>query len=126
MSQNPVGWFEIYVADMNRARAFYEKCFALKLDKMDSPDKTMEMWTFPMTRDAAGAAGALIKMEGGPTGGGTSTIVYFVSDDCSVEAGRAAGAGGKVMKEKFPIGEWGFIALITDTENNVVGIHSMK
>ncbi len=126
MSQNPVGWFEIYVADMNRARAFYEKCFALKLDKMDSPDKTMEMWTFPMTRDAAGAAGSLIKMEGGPTGGGTSTIVYFVSDDCSVEAGRAAGAGGKVMKEKFPIGEWGFIALITDTENNVVGIHSMK
>jgi uncharacterized protein len=126
MSQNPVGWFEIYVADMNRARAFYENCFALKLDKMDSPDKTMEMWTFPMTRDAAGAAGALIKMEGGPTGGGTSTIVYFVSDDCSVEAGRAAGAGGKVMKEKFPIGEWGFIALITDTENNVVGIHSMK
>jgi predicted enzyme related to lactoylglutathione lyase len=126
MSQNPVGWFEIYVADMNRAKAFYEKTFAMKLDKMDSPDKTMEMWTFPMTRDASGAAGALIKMEGGPTGGGTSTIVYFVSDDCSVEAGRAAAAGGKLMKEKFPIGEWGFIALITDTESNVVGIHSMK
>ena len=24
MSVNPVGWFEIYVQDMNRAKTFYE------------------------------------------------------------------------------------------------------
>ena len=27
MNSNPVGWFEIYVQDMNRAKAFYESVF---------------------------------------------------------------------------------------------------
>ena len=27
MSANPVGWFEIYVQDINRAKAFYEAVF---------------------------------------------------------------------------------------------------
>ena len=31
---NPVGWFEIYVQDMKRAKAFYEGVFGFKLDKL--------------------------------------------------------------------------------------------
>jgi predicted enzyme related to lactoylglutathione lyase len=34
--------------------------------------------------------------------------------------------GGKVTKEKFALGKYGFSALITDTEGNVVGLHSMQ
>jgi len=30
------------------------------------------------------------------------------------------------MKDKFAIGKYGFIALVTDTEGNVIGLHSMK
>jgi len=30
-----------------------------------------------------------------------------------------------VFKEKMPIGEHGFIALINDTEGNLIGLHSM-
>jgi hypothetical protein len=30
--QNPVGWFEIYVQDMPRAKAFYEAVLALTLE----------------------------------------------------------------------------------------------
>jgi predicted enzyme related to lactoylglutathione lyase len=30
------------------------------------------------------------------------------------------------MKDKFSIGQYGFIALVTDTEGNVIGLHSMK
>jgi len=37
MKANPVGWFEIYVQDMNRARRFYETVFQGKLEKLDSP-----------------------------------------------------------------------------------------
>jgi predicted enzyme related to lactoylglutathione lyase len=43
-----------------------------------------------------------------------------------LEASRVGPAGGKVMKEKFPIGPHGFIALATDTEGNAIGLHSMK
>lgn len=120
---NPVGWFEIYVQDMPRARAFYETVLARKLERLESPG--IEMWAFPMEPDQPGAAGSLVRMEGFPSGG-NSTLVYFISEDCAVEAARVAAAGGKVFKEKFPIGEYGFIALAIDTEGNMFGLHSMK
>ena len=30
-----------------------------------------------------------------------------------------------MQKEKFSIGQYGFIALVTDTEGNTIGLHSM-
>lgn len=125
MQPNPVVWFEIYVQDMARAKAFYETLFQRPLEKLDAPAGGLEMWAFPMDTTAPGASGALAKMEGcGPGGGGT--LVYFACEDCAVEAARAAPAGGSVLKEKFAIGQYGHIALVHDTEGNVVGLHSMK
>ena len=37
MASNPVGWFEIYVQDMNRAKAFYESVFKTQLQKLEGP-----------------------------------------------------------------------------------------
>ena len=124
MQGNPVVWFEIYVQDMPRARAVYEKVLALKLQKLESPDDTIEMWSFPMQENGPGAAGALAKMQGAPSGGGT--IVYFTSQDCAIEAARVAASGGTLMKPKFSIGPYGFIALAVDPDGNVFGLHSMK
>ena len=123
MAPHPVGWFAIYVQDMNRAKTFYESVFKTQLQKLESPG--VEMWAFPMQLEANGASGALIRMEGFPSGG-NSTIVYFICQDCSIEAKRASTQGGKIFKEKFSIGQYGFIALVTDTEGNMIGLHSMK
>ncbi len=123
MAKNPVGWFEIYVQDMARAKAFYETVLAAKLTKLD--DTGMEYWSFPQSPESYGTAGALVRMEGAPSGG-NSTLVYFSCEDCAVEAGRVVAAGGKIMKEKFSIGQYGFIALAFDTEGNMFGLHSMK
>jgi uncharacterized protein len=122
MKTNPVGWFEIYVQDMNRAKAFYEAVFAVTLEKLPGTD--LDMWTFPMHQGLYGAPGALIHMPGCPSGGG-GTLVYFSCADCAVEQARAADGGGRVFKEKFSIGQYGFIALVTDTEGNMIGLHSM-
>jgi predicted enzyme related to lactoylglutathione lyase len=43
-----------------------------------------------------------------------------------VEAANAERAGGRVEKEKFSIGQYGYIALIIDTEGNMIGLHSMQ
>jgi len=123
MNSNPVGWFEIYVDDMERAKKFYEAVLGGQLANLESPD--IEMWAFPMDPEKPGAAGSLVKMEGCEAGG-NSTIVYFTSEDCSVEEGRVASFGGEVFKPKFSIGEYGFITLAYDTERNMFGIHSMK
>lgn len=123
MRANPVVWFEIYVQDMDRAKRFYETVLATKLEKLDSPDKSIEMWAFPMSMEKSGASGALCKMTGVPSGG--STLVYFACDDCAVEASRVAKAGGKLDKPKFSIGPYGNIALAVDPDGNMFGLHSM-
>jgi uncharacterized protein len=79
----------------------------------------------PMVKDGVGCSGALVKMPGFSTGG-NSTLVYFNSADCAVEAARVVKAGGRLEREKFPIGEYGFIALAIDTEANMFGLHSMQ
>lgn len=125
MENNPVGWFEIYVQDMERAIKFYESVFQVKLEQLESPISNLELWSFPMNMGKMGASGALVKMTGCPSGG-NSTLVYFSCDDCAIEAARAAEAGGRIQNEKFSIGQYGFIALLIDTEGNMVGLHSLK
>jgi len=128
MERNPVPWFEIYVQDMPRAKAFYEAVFRWELAPLGNPNPTdpsaMEMWSFPMIEDGPGAAGALVYMEGHTPGGGT--VVYFSCEDCAVEGARVASSGGKVLQEKMSIGEFGFIVMAADTEGNVIGLHSME
>ena len=119
---NPVGWFEIYVQDIDRARAFYESVFDIKLDKLEMSG--MEMWTFPMEKEAKGCSGAIVKMDGSPSG--SSIMVYFSCEDCAIEQQRAAEYSGKVVREKYSIGEYGFVSLVTDTEGNMIGLHSHK
>lgn len=123
MNENPGRWFEIYVQEMDRAKRFYENVLQLKLEKLDTPD--LEMWAFPMAQGKEGAGGALVKMQG-MSSGGNSVLIYFASNDCSIEASRVKDAGGKVVKEKMSIGQYGFIALAMDTEGNMFGIHSME
>jgi uncharacterized protein len=125
MNRNPVCWFEIYVQDMSRAKRFYEAVFKVDLVELPSPDPDMEMQAFPMNMGSDGASGALAKMKGCPSGG-MGTLVYFSCEDCATEASRVEGAGGKVFKPKMSIGQYGFIALVNDTEGNLIGLHSLK
>jgi predicted enzyme related to lactoylglutathione lyase len=120
---NPVGWFEIYVDNMDRAKAFYESVFGVQLSRIENPE--VELWGFPMNMDGNGASGALVKMPGFRTGG-NSVLVYFSCTDCAVEAAKAAKSGGRIQKEKMSIGQYGHIALVIDTEGNMIGLHSMN
>ena len=121
MAHNPVGWFEIYVQDVKRAKKFYEAVFETKLERLNSPE--LEMWAFPMKMDRWGAGGALVKMKGVESGG-NSTLIYFSCADCAVEEARVAKCGGRIHKAKMSIGQYGFISLVTDTEGNMIGLHS--
>jgi uncharacterized protein len=126
MNRNAIGWFEIYVKDMARARKFYEGVFGKKLEKLgDAGPGVSEMWTFPGKPDQPGATGALVKMENGPAGA-CGILIYFVCEDCAVEQARVIKNDGKIVKEKSSIGQYGHIALATDTEGNMIGLHSMK
>ena len=119
---NPVVWFEIYVQDMARSRKFYEAVLAISLVRI-GPDE-LEMWSFQAAPELSGSGGALIHSPGTPSGG-NSTMVYFGCEDCAVEAGRVAAAGGTVVRAKMSIGQYGHVALAKDPEGNMFGLHSM-
>ena len=123
MKTNPVGWFEIYVNDMARAKTFYESVLALSLEKMSTSE--IDMLVFPMNMETAGASGALAYMPGFQSGG-NSTLVYFTCEDCAIEEARVKKHGGRIHKPKTAIGEHGFITLAIDTEGNMFGLHSRK
>ena len=123
MNRNAVGWFEIYVKDMGRARKFYETVFEVKLEELQAPFPDIEMYCFPMFEDGPGAAGALVKKEG-LSSDGMGVLVYFSSKDSAVEAARVGGNGGRLVQKKTAIGIYGYIAIAVDTEGNMFGIHS--
>lgn len=125
---NPVGWFEIYVDDMERVKKFYENVFGRKLESLTNPGADasgLEMWAFTGDMTSYGAPGALVKVKGFPAGR-NSVLVYFSCDDCAIEEARALAEGGKLDKSKFSIGQYGFISLVHDTEGNLIGLHSLK
>ncbi len=120
--RNPVNWFEIYVQDMERAKKFYETVLDIELQPMPTE---VSMCGFPGGPDGQGSSGALACFEGVPSGG-NSTIVYFSCEDCAVEGARIEAAGGHVARDKFSIGQYGFIVLAIDTEENMFGLHSLR
>jgi hypothetical protein len=125
MSVNPVIWFEIYVQDIDRAKKFYESVLQRTLQPLSAPLPELKMWSFPMDQNGLGAAGALVQMQGAPSGPG-GTLIYFHSEDCAIEEARVTQFGGRIQRPKMSIGEYGFITLAFDTEGNMFGLHSMK
>jgi predicted enzyme related to lactoylglutathione lyase len=122
MKNNAINWFEIFVADLNRARAFYETILNTKLQ--DAGMDCCEMAIFPYD-NTQGIGGALTKMEGCNPGPGGSMVYLNVEGDLDAVLSRISSAGGKVIRDRFAIPPHGFIGIIEDTEGNVVGLHSM-
>ena len=121
-----VGWFDIYVNDIDRAQRFYETVLETTLATMDDPnDTSVQMRAFEDDFVSHGAAGALVKLEHAQPGPGGS-MVYFTCDDCAIELGRVEAAGGSIARPKYSIGEHGFVSLAVDTEGNMIGFHSQN
>ena len=124
MKHNMVGWFEIPVGDMNRAKAFYETVFDIAIQVVDFGGILMG-W-FPDRGQVIGAQGTLIKQESYiPSQEGT--LVYFISDNVQNELDRVEAAGGKIYQPKTQISpEHGYMGVFLDTEGNRVALHSDK
>jgi imidazolonepropionase-like amidohydrolase/predicted enzyme related to lactoylglutathione lyase len=123
LDSNPVGWFEIPVTDMARAKAFYEHVLNVKLQPMNIGP--LEMAFFPMRPGTTGAAGALMKGEAfKPSRQGVQ--IYFTIIDIDGALKRVQEQGGKVVLPKTRIGPFGFVASFEDSEGNRIGLRSQQ
>lgn len=120
---NPISWFEIPVADMDRAKKFYDEVFQIDIPVQDLGNFVMG-W-FPSNLDQYGSGGALVKAESYvPSYHGTT--VYFFTDEINDVLPRIACSGGKVINPKTSIGEHGFVAHFEDSEGNRIALHQRR
>ncbi|MGV3623316.1 MAG: VOC family protein [Archangium sp.] len=119
-TQNAVRWFDIPVADLDRATKFYERITESKLVRYGTDQITGAMFA------VKGVSGTLIKGHSFVPSQEGSIVYLDGGDDLSVVLSRVPDAGGKVLLPKTPIGEGrGFFAYFLDTEGNRVGLHSL-
>lgn len=123
IKHHPFAWIEIPVRDMRRAVLFYESVFQLPLKLVDFGG--LQMAWFPNEgSDLPGATGTLIKHES-YVPGTQGPLVYFYCEDVQNELDRVKEAGGKLIQPKSQISpEYGYMAVIHDTEGNRIALYS--
>jgi predicted enzyme related to lactoylglutathione lyase len=125
MEHNMVGWFEIPVRDMERAKQFYEAVFNISIQVTDFQGFLMG-W-FPFDESKEGISGSLVKHESYVPSNREGTVIYFSSKDVSNELALIEKAGGEILQPKTLISEEiGYMALFLDTEGNKIALHSQK
>jgi uncharacterized protein len=120
-NSNPVGWFDIHVSNIDRAKKFYETVFNIQF--FDLPNEWGKQSLFPFNHEGPNISGALVE-KADMTPNGNNTVVYFETEDCETEEKRIGEAGGKVVRPKMSIGEFGFVSIFIDSEGNTIGLHS--
>lgn len=118
---NPVTYFEIPVADLDRAARFYQQVFGYEFARQSIDGN--EMALFPLHADGSGISGALAK---GKTyvPSVQGTLVYFDVTDIDAALLKTQANGGKTLYPKTSVGTLGFVAEFQDREGNRVGLHS--
>lgn len=123
MQHNAVGWFEIPVANMDRAVSFYETVFEIKLHRQ--PMGPLDMAWFPWVDNKPGAPGSLVQHEEFYKPSPDGALLYFSSQDVNRELGRIEAAGGQILQGRTLIADdIGYMAVFMDTEGNRLALHS--
>lgn len=123
---NAISWFEIPATDLARAQKFYETIFEVSLNPLDLPNIRMRM--FPIDDPMAGIGGAVVDSGGFHKPSVTDGPLIYLNGNPDVQniLNRVEAAGGKVMVPKTEISpEYGYMAVIIDTEGNRIGLHSV-
>jgi uncharacterized protein len=124
---NAISWFEIGTTDLDRATKFYETIFNVKLAPLDMPNIKMRM--FPLDDMMKGVGGALVDSGGFHKPSATDGPLIYLNGNPDVQQvlDKVEAAGGKIMVPKTEISpEYGYMAVIMDTEGNRIALHSVQ
>ena len=117
---NPVGYFEIPVLDMQRAVEFYSKVF--RIDFISRNIDNLEMALFPFDPEKTGITGALVKGEiYKPSINGA--LLYFNVESIDDVLQKVQENKGEILYPKTSVGEYGFVAEFKDSESNRIGLN---
>lgn len=124
--KSAISWFEIPAKDLDRATKFYETLFDVKLIPMDMDKIKMRM--FPVKDMMNDVGGAIVSAEDFYTPSESAGVLIYLNGNPDVQniIDKVEAAGGKIQIPKTEISpEYGYMAIITDTEGNRIGLHSV-
>jgi uncharacterized protein len=120
-TRTAIAWFEIPVADLERAKRFYEAIFETQLRTEEFGSRPMAVFPY----EAPGVGGCLVE-DSHPSPHGA--LIYLNADGrLGRTLERVESAGGRVEMPKTELpADIGFIGLFIDSEGNRVGLHSIS
>ncbi len=120
--KDALSWFELPATDYSRAKRFYEAVLQTSLDEVKVGEVAEALFPFDRSRDGVG--GSIREAEISRRGQGGTLVYLNAEGDLDGMLSRVPAAGGAIVKPRTAIGPYGFIAVFTDSEGNVVGLHS--
>ena len=116
--QNRAVWFDVPVADVDRAIDFYAAVLGIRVHK-----ESFQGTPFAVLEHQDGNGGCLIPRPEEVSAAGI--LVYFNVDGRIRAAVREAQkGGGMVVQDVHGIGPHGFRAIVLDSEGNRIALHS--
>jgi predicted enzyme related to lactoylglutathione lyase len=114
--------FEIPVSNLNRAQKFYKEAFKWKMKPMPKMSYTI-LWTSETDKKG------MVKKPGSINGGMmmrnkmiNSPVITIAVKNIDKSCKDIRNLGGKILMDKKPVGNMGFIAYFKDSEQNIIGL----
>ena len=117
--KNRLVWFDIPVANLDRASAFYSAVLGVGVTKQQ-----FDNFTFCIIEHADGNGGCLVENAAEVSEKGI--LCYFNVEKRITAAVKATEQnGGRVVEGVHSLGPHGFRAVVIDSEGNRIALHSM-
>jgi predicted enzyme related to lactoylglutathione lyase len=123
---NVITWFEIPVSDIDRAKTFYETILDIEMVMRKDGDDEAVFFPFNphIVQATSGRVTGVLSKSERNTPSGNGTVIYInASPSIQTVLDKVEQAGGKIIAPKMQIPA-GFIAIISDSEGNKVGLHA--
>ena len=118
---NRAVWFDIPVADLDRARSFYAAVLGVAEHK-----EKFDTTEFCVLDHRDGNGGCLILEPGAITSSGGILVYMNVDGRIRDAVAQVERHGGKVMQAVHTIGPHGCRAIVLDSEGNQIALHSTR
>jgi uncharacterized protein len=112
-------WFDIPVADLERAAAFYRGVLGIKVENSE-----FNGFRFGILEHEQGNGGCLVPNAGEVASNGGILVYMNVNGRIRDAEKKVIELGGKVLQATHQIGPHGFRTLVLDSEGNRIALHS--
>jgi predicted enzyme related to lactoylglutathione lyase len=117
-ANNRAVWFDIPVADLDRAAQFYRAVLGVAVDKESYGD-----FSFCLIEHHDGNGGCLVHNKAEIAAGGV--LIYLNANGRIRDAvSKVVPNGGSIIQDTHSIGPHGFRAVVLDSEGNRIALHS--